>query len=93
MNYININIMADSKLRAMGLARGREGTEHRRVLSTANSACLLDGVARVGEGQRQAAKRRAWAKREEERLRQKRKTYWHVNIRAKGVSSRGEFFA
>ena len=96
--------MADSKLGAMGLARGREGTEHERsvllagyrralsmVAAKANSACLLDRVARVGEGHRQAAKRRAWAKREEERLRQERKAYWHANIRARGVSRRGEF--
>ena len=63
----------------MGLARGREGTEHersliimnlRRELSTAGakaqSACLLGRVARLGEGHRLAAKRRVWVRREEE---------------------------
>ena len=58
----------------MGLARGREGTEFersvilmnlRRELSTAGaksqSACLIGRVARMGEGHRQSAKRRASA--------------------------------
>ena len=71
--------LADSKIRAMGLARGREGTEFersviltnlRRELSTAGakaqSACLIGRVARMGEGHRQAAKRRAWVLREED---------------------------
>ena len=65
--------MADSKLRAKDLARGREGTvmekaiilsEFRRELGVttakANSASLIGRVARVGEGHRLAAKRRAW---------------------------------
>ena len=67
-----LETVADSKLRAKGLARGREGTdmeraiilsEFRRELSVtaakANSACLIGRVARVGEGHRLAAKRRA----------------------------------
>ena len=73
--------LADCKLRAMGLARGREGTERersiflsqlRRELSTvgakAQSSCLLGRVARVGEGHRAAAKRREWVRREDERI-------------------------
>ena len=64
----------------MGLARGREGTERersiflsqlRRELSTvgakAQSKCLHGRVARVGEGHRAAAKRRAWVREEGER--------------------------
>ena len=46
----------------------------------ANSACLLDRVSRVGEEHRQAARRRAWVKRVEER-----KAFWHDNIRARGL--------
>ena len=76
-----LGTLADSQLRAKGLARGREGTDQersiilaglRRALSMAAakaySTCLLDRVSRVGEEHRQAARRRAWVKREEESL-------------------------
>ena len=85
----------------MGLARGREGTEQERAIilaglrrklsmaaAKANSACLLDRVSRVGEEHRQAAKRRAWAKSEEERLQEERRAYWHAYVRGR---VRGEF--
>ena len=91
-----------SKVNAMGLARGREGSEQeratilaglRRNLSMAaaksNSACLLDRVSRVGEEHRQAPKRRAWAKGEEERMQEERRAYWHAHVR--GKVRRGEF--
>ena len=96
-----LDTLADSKLRAMGLARGREGTEQERAIilaglrrklsmaaAKANSACLLDRVSRVGEEHRQAAKRRAWAKSEEERLQEERRAYWHAYVRGR---VRGEF--
>jgi hypothetical protein len=76
-----LETLADSQLRANGLTIGREGSSQeraailagmRRQLSMtaarAYSACLLDRVSRVGEGHRQAARRRAWVKREEERM-------------------------
>ena len=63
-----LETLADSQLRARGLARGREGSNQersiilaglRRHLSMASakaySACLLDRVARVGEDHRLAA--------------------------------------
>ena len=98
-----LGTLADSQLRAKGLARGREGTDQersiilaglRRALSMAaakaNSACLLDRVSRVGEEHRQAARRRAWVKREEERIQEERiqeerRAFWHANIRARGL--------
>ena len=96
--------MADSKLRAMGLARGREGTEHerstvmaglRRKLSMtaakANSACMLDIIGRIGEDHRQAAKRRAWTKLEEDRVQEERKAYWHAYVRGGGLDRKGAF--
>ena len=55
----------------------------------ANSACLLERVTKVGEDHRQAAKRRAWAKSEEERMQQERRAHWHAFVRGRGV--RGEF--
>ena len=95
--------MADSQLKAMGLARGREGSEQersiilagfRRKLSMASakaySACLLDRVARVGEAHRQAAKRTAWLRREQENCQAERVAFWHANVRTMGIR-RGEF--
>ena len=100
-----LDILADSKLRARGLARGREGTEHersvilldmRRELSMAGakaqSACLLGRVARLGEGHRQAAKRRVWVRREEERREEARRAHWMANIRGRGIIRGGGEF-
>ena len=87
------------------MARGREGTERersvilselRRELSTvgarAVSSCLLGRVARVGEGHRQAAKRREWVQREEDRREEARKAHWVANVVERGVfRGRGQF--
>jgi hypothetical protein len=93
-----LETLADCKLRSMGLARGREGTERersiflsqlRRELSTvgakAQSSCLLGRVARVGEGHRAAAKRRAWVRKEGERREDAMKAHWVANVRERGV--------
>jgi hypothetical protein len=62
----------------------------RRALSMAAakaySTCLLDRVSRVGEEHRQAARRRAWVKREEER-----RAFWHANVRVRGLN-RGQIY-
>ena len=62
---------------------------YRRVLSTtaarASSGCLLGRLARVGEGHRAAARRRAWAKREGERLEDERRAHWRAHIQGRGV--------
>ena len=97
-----LETLAESKLRSRGLARGREGTEQERAIilagfrrelsmagAKANSACLLERVTKLGEDQRQAAKRRAWTKSEEERMEQERKAHWHAYVRGRG--RRGEF--
>ena len=52
----------------------------------AYSACLLDRVSRVGEEHRQAARRRAWVKREEKRMEEERRAFWHANVRARGLN-------
>ena len=97
--------LADCKLRTMGLARGREGTERersifltglRRELSTvgakAQSSCLLGRVARVGEGYRAAAKRREWVRRENDKREDAMKAHWIANVRERGVfRGRGQF--
>ena len=98
-----LDVLADSQLRARGLARGREGSNHERstilagfrrrlsmVAAKAYSTCLMDRVSRIGEGHRQAAKRRAWVKREEERMEEEQKAYWHAYVRNIG-RRRGRF--
>ena len=100
-----LDMIADSKIRARGLARGREGTEQersvvllnlRRELSTAgakaNSACLLGRVARLGEGHRLAAKRRVWVMREQEMREEASRAHWLANIRGKGIIRGGGNF-
>ena len=61
----------------------------RRELSTAGakaqSACLLGRVARMGEGHRMAAKRRAWVMREEEIRQESSRAHWQANIRGRGI--------
>ena len=62
--------MTDSKLRAQGLGRGREGSDQERSIilmnlirepstagARAQSVCLLCRVARMGEGHKMAARR------------------------------------
>ena len=65
-----------------------------RTLSTtaarASSGCLLGRLAKVGESHRVAAKRRAWAKREGERLEEERRAHWRAHVQGRGVM-RGEF--
>ena len=100
-----LDTLADSQLKAKGLARGREGSNQeratilagmRRRLSMAAakgySTCLLDRLSRVGEGHRQAARRRAWVKREEERMEEERRAYWNASVRKIGRLSGQLFF-
>ena len=89
-----IETLADNKL---GLARGREGTEHERavivaglrrklsmIAAKANSACLLDRIERIGIEHREAAKSRAWAKSEDDRVKEERKAYWQPILGGEG---------
>ena len=100
-----MEVLADSKLRSRGLARGREGSEwerssilsdFRRELSLAGakaySSCLLGRVARVGEEHRNAARRRAWVRREDERREEDSRAHWMANVRMRGFfRGRGNF--
>ena len=89
-----LEILTNSELRAKGLARGREGSEQERAVilsgyrrrlslcaAKANAACLLDRVWRIGEDHRQAAKRRAWEKREKEKEQEERRAHWNAHVR------------
>ena len=98
-----LGILADSQLKAKGLARKKERSDQERSVilagmrrqlsmaaSKAYSACLLDRVARVGEEHRQAAERRSWHKMEVEKMEEERKAYWHAFVR--GITARrGQF--
>ena len=80
----------------MGLARGREKGELERSLllhelrselsGQAVSACLLGKVSKLGKGNRQAAKGRAWAKHEEERREAARRAHWSANVSGRRVN-------
>ena len=95
-----LDLLADHKVAALGLARGQENERaqilsgYRRTLSTtaarANSGCLLGRLGKVGEAHRGAARRRAWALREEERLQEERRAHWRAHVQGRGVT-RGEF--
>jgi hypothetical protein len=53
---------------------------------------LIGRVARVGEGNRQAARRRAWVRQEEECREEARRAHWAVNVVGRGVHrGRGNF--
>jgi hypothetical protein len=41
--------------------------------------CRKYRIGRIGEGHRQAAQRRAWAKREEEKMVEERRAFWNSN--------------
>ena len=39
----------------------------------------------MGKANRQADNMRAWVRREVERLKEERRSYWHANVRARGI--------
>ena len=98
-----MDLLADTKVRALGLARGTEASArerarilsgYRRVVSVtgarATSGCLVGRVGRVGEAYRAAAKRRQWVRRESDRLEAERRSHWRAHVRGRGVM-RGQF--
>ena len=99
-----IQILAESKVGAMGLRRGREASEEelgfivgqiRRALSTtavrAQAQCLVARLNCVGPGFSQAAKRRKWMANEEERMRRDRLAQWIGRERGQNLVRRGQF--
>ena len=93
-----LDLLADHKVARLGLAKGREASEnehaqmlsgYRRTLSTtaagANSGCLLGRLAKVGEAHRGAARSRAWALREEERLQKEKRAHWRAHVQGRGM--------
>ena len=97
-----LETLADCRLRARGLARGREGTERERsvilsdlrrefspVGAKAVSSFLLGRVARVGEGHRMAAKRRDWVRRAEDMREEATKAHGVANVVERACSGEG----
>ena len=99
-----IQCMAESRVRAVGLARGRPPSESelgvaigqiRRRLSVASvratSNCLLARVSLLGEGSRKAHGRRQQQAWQEEEMRKEMQAHWLGRIRHHGVTHRGAF--
>ena len=99
-----IQILAEKKVGANGLRRGREASEEelgivvgqiRRALSTASvraqSQCLISRLNCVGQGFTQAAKRRKWVAAEEEQMRKERQAQWVGRERGRNLVRRGQF--
>ena len=99
-----VQILAGSRLRAVGLQRGREGSagemavivgQIRRQLSVAavssQAECLLDRLHQVGPGVGQANRRRAWQKAEDARMDRDRRAHFLGRVRGTNVVRRGRF--
>ena len=99
-----LEYLTDAKLKARGLARGREGSDWERgiilngfrrelslVAAKAVSACLLGKASKLGEGHRQAAKRRVWARQENERREASLRAHWMANVHGRGLTRHGQF--
>ena len=89
-----INTLANARLRKVGLARGRAGSDQelaiitsqlRRKISAAtiraNYPCLMERMAQVGEGEGRADNRRGWVRMEEEKMRRDRERQRLVRVR------------
>ena len=97
--------MAESRASATGIRRGREASDAeigilvgqiRRSLSTtfvrAQVQCLLSRMNCFGKGVAQAAKRRQWAAKENERMARERQAQWLGRVRGTSLVRKGQFF-
>ena len=100
-----VQLLAESRVSSMGLARGRPASEAelglvvgqvRRRLSVAcvraNATCLLARLSYLGEGAKKAQSRRQSQAWEEEKMRRERQSNWLGRVRHHGVAHRGAFF-
>ena len=101
-----IDTLAKTRLKKIGMARGRPGSDQelaiitsqlrRRISSAttrANFTCLLERMSQVGEGARRAETRRDWVRVEEENMRKDREAQWLCRTRGVRLVHRGRFFA
>ena len=97
-----INTLANARLRKVGLARGRAGSDQELAIITsqlrrrisaatirANYTCLMERMAQVGEWAGRAENRRGWVRMEEEKMRRDRE---RQRVRGVGLVHRGRFF-
>ena len=98
-----LELAADTKVVAMGLAKGEGATEmergrilsgYRRKLSVAGAKaqadCLVGRLDQIGPASRAAAKRREWARRDQGRMEENRRAHWRAQLQGRSVF-RGEF--
>ena len=99
-----VQVLAESRVEAIGLARGRPGSDMelgvvvgqvRRRLSVASisaqAECLLARLSYVGEGGVQAGRRRHWVAREEESMRREREAQYLGRVLKRRLVQRGKF--
>ena len=99
-----IQLLAESKVKAMGLRRGKEASEEevglivgqiRRTLSTtfarSQAQCLISRMNSAGQGYALAAKRRQWAAKEDEKMRKEKEAQWIGRVRGRNLIRRGQF--
>ena len=100
-----IQQLAENRASATGIRRGREASDAeigilvgqiRRSLSTtfvkAQVQCLLSRMDCVGKGVAQAAKRRQWAAKKNERMSRERQAQWLGRVRGTNLVRKGQFF-
>ena len=100
-----IQQLAETRASSMGIRRGREASDAeigilvgqiRRSLSTtfvrAQVQCLLSRMNCFGKGVAQAAKRRQWAAKENERMARERQAQWLGRVRGTSLVRKGQFF-
>ena len=100
-----VRVLAESKVALVSRARGWEGSDKelgmymsqiRKYLSTAfikaQSLCLINRLAHLGEGAKAAAARRVLAKRLDEGRRRDRMAHFLAHMRGRGLSREGQVF-
>ena len=102
-----IQSMAETRVASADLLRGQQevivredlevvvGQLRRRLsvaIARANSNCLLSRLSLIGEGSKEASKRRQWTYREETIMKNEREAQWHRRTRGHGIKHRGGFF-
>ena len=101
-----IATLANIRLKKIGMARGRPGSDQELAIITsqlrrrisaatirANFTCLFERMPLVGEGARRAETRRDWVRLEEEKMKNDRQTQWLSRVRGVGLVQKGRFFA
>ena len=99
-----VQVLAESRVVAVGLARGRPETEvemgmvvgqiRRRMsvcIKKAQAECLLARLSLIGDGVVQADKRRQWVAKEDENMRRERAASWFCQYRGTRILRKGRF--